>query len=117
MYLIIRINIVWRCLAIRVALRAGSIEDFASLIHHAPINKAPATRCLCQSWRTRGLHKRTHVADGSFCILEVGAIGTALVKVEGGKFVLIGNPDAPFYEYDTSSMDWSEPTESNCRAS
>ena len=42
---------------------------------------------------------------------------TALVKVEGGKFVLIGNPDAPYYEYDNSTMDWTEPTESNCRAS
>ena len=42
---------------------------------------------------------------------------TALVKVEGGKFVLIGNPDAPYYEYDNSTMDWTEPTESDCRAS
>ena len=42
---------------------------------------------------------------------------TALVKVEGGKFVLIGNPEAPYFEYDNSTMDWTEPNESDCRAS
>ena len=41
---------------------------------------------------------------------------TALVKIEGGKFVLIGNPDAPYYAYDSTTMDWTEPTESDCRA-
>ncbi|MET0908642.1 MAG: ABC transporter substrate-binding protein [Ilumatobacteraceae bacterium] len=42
---------------------------------------------------------------------------TALVRIEGGEFVLIGNPNAPYYAYDSSTMDWTEPTESDCRAS
>jgi len=41
---------------------------------------------------------------------------TALVRVEGGKFVLVGNPDAPYYAYDRTTNDWTEPTESACRA-
>ena len=45
-----------------------------------------------------------------------GLTCTALVKIEGGKFVLIGSPDVPYYAYDSSTMDWTEPTESDCRA-
>ena len=41
---------------------------------------------------------------------------TALVRVEGGKFVLVGNPDAPYYAYDRTTNDWTEPDESACRA-
>jgi hypothetical protein len=41
---------------------------------------------------------------------------SALVRIENGEFVLVGNPDAPFYAYDRTTMDWTDPVESECRA-
>jgi len=51
----------------------------------------------------------TMISDGpdTFC--------AALVRVEGGAFTLIGDPDAPFFEYSWD-RDWVEPVASNCRA-
>jgi ABC-type branched-subunit amino acid transport system substrate-binding protein len=34
---------------------------------------------------------------------------TALLRVKSGKFVLIGNPDKPFYCWPGDSLDWSAP--------